>query len=150
MVAEPIKNETRVLARAVELVVAQFEGRYLLLSGSLELRKAVIQYLPKHIHQSVVDEFSVEIHARPAAIAAAAEPAQRTIEAREEVATMQKVVDLGPDGSGWGEQPTLDALWEGPVDDACRRRRVLQTWSPLQKLRRTAGEQRAEVPGLRQ
>jgi peptide subunit release factor 1 (eRF1) len=123
MVTEPMKNETRILAHAVELGVAHFEGRHVLLSGSLELRKAVIQYLPKHIHQSVVDEFSVEIHARPAAVAGAAEPAQRAIEARAEVATIEKVVDLGRERSAWGEQPTLDALWEGrvmtlAVDDA--------------------------------
>jgi peptide subunit release factor 1 (eRF1) len=79
------------------------------------VRKAVIQYLPKHIQQSIGEEFSVEIHAQAAAVAAAAEPAQRAIEAREEVATMQKVVDLGPDRSAWGEQPTLDALWQGRV-----------------------------------
>ena len=53
MATEPMKNEARVLAHAAELVLAQFEGRYLLLSGSLELRKAVIQYLPKHVQQSV-------------------------------------------------------------------------------------------------
>ena len=115
MVTERLKNEARVLAHAAELALMQFEGRYLLLSGSLELHKAVMQYLPKHIHQSVGGEFSVEIHAQPAAVAAAAEPAQRVIEAREEVATIEKVVDLGPERSAWGEQPTLDALWEGRV-----------------------------------
>jgi peptide subunit release factor 1 (eRF1) len=123
MATEPLKNETRLLAHAAELVLAQFEGRYLLLSGSLELRNAVMQYLPKPIQQSVGSEFSVEIHARPVAVAAAAEPAQRAIEAREEIATIEKVVDLGPQRSAWGEQPTLDALWEGrvmtlAVDDA--------------------------------
>jgi Bacterial archaeo-eukaryotic release factor family 10 len=123
MATEPLKNEARLLAHAAELVLAQFEGRYLLLSGSLELRKAVMQYLPKPIQQSVGSEFSVEIDARPVAVAAAAEPAQRAIEAREEVATIEKVVDLGPQRSAWGEQPTLDALWEGrvmtlAVDDA--------------------------------
>ncbi|HZC96381.1 MAG TPA: hypothetical protein VE267_09700, partial [Bradyrhizobium sp.] len=115
MVTEPMKHEARVLAHAAELALTQFEGRYLLLSGGLEVRKAVIQYLPKHIQQSIGEEFSVEIHAQAAAVAAAAEPAQRAIEAREEVATMQKVVDLGPDRSAWGEQPTLDALWQGRV-----------------------------------
>ena len=115
MATELMKNEARVLAHAAELVLAQFEGRYLLLSGSLELRKAVIQCLPKHVQQSVGSEFSVEIHSRPVAVAAAAEPAQRAIEAREEVATIQTVVNLGPDRSAWGEQPTLDALWEGRV-----------------------------------
>jgi Bacterial archaeo-eukaryotic release factor family 10 len=112
---EPMKNEARVLAHAAELVLPQFEGRYLLLSGSLELRKAVMQYLPKHIQQCVGSEFSVETHAAAAAVAAAAEPEQRAIEAREEVATLEKVVDLGPHGSAWGDQPTLDALWEGRV-----------------------------------
>jgi peptide subunit release factor 1 (eRF1) len=115
MVTEPMKHEARVLAHAAELALTQFEGRYLLLSGGLKVRKAVIQYLPKHIQQSIGEEFSVEIHAQAAAVAAAAEPAQRAIEAREEVATMQKVVDLGPDRSAWGEQPTLDALWQGRV-----------------------------------
>jgi peptide subunit release factor 1 (eRF1) len=37
------------------------------------------------------------------------------IEAREEVAMIEKVVDLGPERSAWGEQPTLDTLWEGRV-----------------------------------
>jgi peptide subunit release factor 1 (eRF1) len=114
-VTEPVKNEARVLAHAAELALMQFEGRYLLLSGSLELRKAVMQYLPKHIRQSVGGEFSVEIHAQPAAVAAAAEPAQRVVEAREEVAMIEKVIDLGPERSAWGDQPTLDALWEGRV-----------------------------------
>src|SRR5205807_595816 len=66
MVTEPLKNEARVLAHAAELALTQFEGRYLLLSGGLEVRKAVMQYLPKHIQQSIVEEFSVEIHAQPA------------------------------------------------------------------------------------
>jgi peptide subunit release factor 1 (eRF1) len=48
-------------------------------------------------------------------LAAAAEPAQRAIEAREEVATIERLVDLGPGRSAWGEQPTLDALREGRV-----------------------------------
>src|SRR5258708_28501646 len=60
-------------------------------------------------------DFAVEVHARPAAVAAAAEPAQRTIEAREERATVQRLLDAGPKGSAWGEQPTLDALREGRV-----------------------------------
>src|SRR5258708_34154068 len=58
-------------------------------------------------------DFAVEFHARPAAVAAAAEPAQRTIEAREESATGQRLLGAGPKGSAWGEQPTLDALREG-------------------------------------
>ena len=49
MATEPMKNEARVLAHAAELVLAQFEGRYLLPSGGLELRTAVMQYLPKHM-----------------------------------------------------------------------------------------------------
>lgn len=115
MRTEPTKNEARVLAHTAELVLEQFEGRYLLLSGSVEPRKAVMQYLPKSIQQNAVGEFSVDIHAPPAVVAAAAELAQRAIEAREEVATIQKLVDLGPDRSAWGEQTTLDALQQGRV-----------------------------------
>jgi hypothetical protein len=115
MVTEPLKNEARLLAHTEELVLTQFEGRHLLPSGSLELRSAVMQYLPKHVQQSVGSEFSVEADARPADVAAAAEPAQRAIEAREEVATIERLIDLGPGRSAWGEQPTLDALRVGRV-----------------------------------
>ncbi len=115
IVTERMKSEARVLAHAAELVLAQFEGRYLLLSGSVELRKAVMQYLPKHTQQGAGSEFSVDVHAQPVAVAYAAEPAQRAIEAREELATIEKLVDLVPHRSASGEQPTLDALQEGRV-----------------------------------
>ena len=115
MDSEPMKNEARVLAHAAELVLAQFEGRYLLPSGALELRNAVMQYLPKHTRQSVGSEFSVEVHEEPADVAAAAAPAQREIEAREEVVTVQRLIDAGPDRSAWDVQPTLSALHLGRV-----------------------------------
>jgi peptide subunit release factor 1 (eRF1) len=115
MDTEPMKNEARVLAHAAELVLAQFNGRYLLPSGALELRNAVMQYLPKHTRQSVGSEFSVEVHEEPANVAAAAAPAQREIEAREEVVTVQRLIDAGPDRSAWDVQPTLSALHLGRV-----------------------------------
>jgi peptide subunit release factor 1 (eRF1) len=115
IVVEAMKNEARIIAHAVGLVVAQFEGRHLLLSGAPELQAAVVEHLPKPVQQLIGADFAVEVHARPAAVAAAAEPAQRTIEAREERATVQRLLDAGPKGSAWGEQPTLDALREGRV-----------------------------------
>jgi peptide subunit release factor 1 (eRF1) len=115
IVIEAMKNEARILAHAVGLVFAQFEGRYLLMSGAPELREAVVEHMPKAVQQRIGGEFAVETHARPAAVAAAAEPAQRAIEAREESATVQLLLDAGPKGSAWGEQPTLDALREGRV-----------------------------------
>jgi peptide subunit release factor 1 (eRF1) len=115
IVIEAMKNEARILAHAVGLVFAQFEGRHLLLSGAPELREAVIEHLPKAVQQRIGGAFAVEVHARPAAVAAAAEPAQRAIEAREESIAVQRLLDAGPKGSAWGEQPTLDALREGRV-----------------------------------
>jgi hypothetical protein len=79
-----VTNEARVLADAAELGLGAIRGPSSLVSGSVELRKAVMQYLPKHTQQNFDREFSVEIHALPLAVAAAAEPAQRAIEAREE------------------------------------------------------------------
>lgn len=113
LVIEAMKNEARVLAHVAELVLAQFEGRYLLMAGAPELRAAVTQHLPKNVQQRLGGEFAVDIHASPAGVATASEPAQRTIEEREEVATVQRLLDAGPDLSAWGEQPTLDALREG-------------------------------------
>lgn len=92
-----------------------FEGRYLLFSGAVTIRKTVEDFLPKAVRQHLGAEFSVEVHLPPAAIAAAAEPAQRAIEEREELATVQRLLDAGPAGSAWGVQPTLDALRMGRV-----------------------------------
>jgi predicted Zn-ribbon and HTH transcriptional regulator len=101
----------RILAHATGLVLEQFGGRYyLLLSGTSELRATVIDLLPKAVRQNLGAEFSVEVHLPPVAVAAAAEPSQRAIEAREEVATVQRLLDIGPERSSWGVRPTLDAL----------------------------------------
>jgi peptide subunit release factor 1 (eRF1) len=81
-----------------------------LLSGTSELRATVIDLLPKAVRQNLGAEFSVEVHLPPVAVAAAAEPSQRAIEAREEVATVQRLLDIGPERSSWGVRPTLDAL----------------------------------------
>jgi peptide subunit release factor 1 (eRF1) len=112
---DPLQREARILAHASELVLQQFEGRYLLLAGAVELRTAVIDFLPKAMQQRLGAEFSVEVHSPPAAVAAAAEPGQRAIEEREEVATVQGLLDAGPARSAWGVQATLDALRLGRV-----------------------------------
>jgi peptide subunit release factor 1 (eRF1) len=115
MHTEPLQSEARILAHASELVLQHFEGRYLLLAGAVELRTAVIDFLPKMVQQRVGAEFSVEVHSPPATVAAAAEPGQRAIEEREEVATVQGLLDAGPARSAWGVQTTLDALCLGRV-----------------------------------
>jgi release factor family 10 len=115
MATEPLKNEARILAHAADLVLQQFEGRYLLFSGAAELRTAVIDFLPKAVQQHLGVEFSVEVHLPPAAVAAAAEPGQRAIEEREELVTVQRLLDAGPTRSAWGVRPTLDALRVGRV-----------------------------------
>lgn len=86
LVIEAMKNEARVLAHVAELVLTQFEGRYLLIAGAPELRAAVTQHLPIAVQQRLGGEFSADIHAPPAEVAKAAAPAQRAIEEREEVA----------------------------------------------------------------
>ena len=107
---EPLRNEARILAHATGLVLEQFGGRYLLLSGTPELRATVIDFLPKAMQQNLGAEFAVGVHLPPVAVAAAAEPSQRAIETREEVATVQRLLDIGPERSSWGVRPTLDAL----------------------------------------
>jgi peptide subunit release factor 1 (eRF1) len=124
IITEALKNEARVLAHAAELVLAQFEGRYLLVAtGAPELRTAVFDHLPKEVQAHIGGGFTVEVHAGIRAVSAAAEPAQRAVEEREEIATIQRIRDLGPQAAAWGVQPTLDALRLGrvmtlAVDDA--------------------------------
>lgn len=76
---------------------------------------AVVHELDKEIQQRLGAEFAVDIHARPADIAAAAERAQRAIEEREEISTEERLLDAGPQRSQWGVNATLHALWESRV-----------------------------------
>jgi hypothetical protein len=120
---EPMKIEARVLADVAELVLAQFEGRHLLMSGAPELRSAVAHGLPKHAQERIGGDFAVEVHAGPAAVAAAAKPAQKAVEEREETATIQRLIDAAPGAAVWGVGPVLDALRQQrvmllAVDDA--------------------------------
>lgn len=115
LITDAMKNEAHVLAPALELVLEQFEGRYLLLSGAPEVQTAVKEVLHKAVLQRIGGEFSVDHRARPSEVAAAAEPVQRAIEAREEVATVQHLLDVGPQRSAWGVQPVLDAVRDSRV-----------------------------------
>jgi peptide subunit release factor 1 (eRF1) len=114
-VLDAVMHVVRVLAHAADLVLTQFEGRSLLLSGPIEMRAEVMRELPKHLLPRVGEPFQVEIHALPSEISAAAEPAQRIMEEREELATVQRLIDAGPSASAWDVQPTLNALREGRV-----------------------------------
>ena len=124
-VAEPVRRESRLLAETARLVMARFEGRHLLISAPPEMRTAFLHDLPKELQQQVAD-VAVDIHAGVAELAAAAEPAQRAIEAREEVATLERIFGAGPDRASWGERTTLEALWQRRVmtlavdDTLCR------------------------------
>ena len=107
---EPITHEAHLLAGVVNLLQTQFEGRYLLMSGPGELRKALLQNLPKEVQQRVGGEFTVDVHAGPSEVSAAAEPAQRAVEEREEVKTIRRLLDASPQVAVWGVAPTLDVL----------------------------------------
>jgi peptide subunit release factor 1 (eRF1) len=113
LVTEAEKREARVLAHVAELVLAQFEGRYLLVSGPPPLRSATIESLAKDVQRRVGGEFTVDIQAGPFAVAA--EPVQRAIEEREEVATVGRMIEASPKVSMWRIRPTLDALYQQRV-----------------------------------
>lgn len=111
LITDAMHVEAQVLAHVLELVQQHFEGRHILLSGGPEVQAAVKEHLHKDVLQRIGGQFSVDHRARVAEVAAAAEPTQRNIEAREEVATVQRLLDAGPNGSAWGVQPVLDAIW---------------------------------------
>jgi peptide subunit release factor 1 (eRF1) len=120
---EATRNEARVLAAVTELVLDQFEGRHLLVSAAPELHAEFVDHLVTTAQQRLGGEFSVDVHAGPPAVAAAAEPAQLAIEEREEIATVQRLLDASPKYFAWGVPATLEALQERrvmvlAVDDA--------------------------------
>jgi peptide subunit release factor 1 (eRF1) len=154
-VAEPVKRGGRVLAEAARLVMAQFEGRHLLISAPPDVRTAFIHDLPAELQPRVGGDFALDLHAGAAEVAAAAEPAQRAIEAREELATLDRIFEAAPHGATWGERPTLDALWERRVltlavdDGSCRAgsrcRRCRGLWADVHSECPTCGSDAIEA-----
>ncbi|HYZ31030.1 MAG TPA: hypothetical protein VE684_01965 [Crenalkalicoccus sp.] len=114
-VEEMEDHAARLLAHVTVLAATETQAPHLLLSEAPRLHATVRRHLPKEVAQRIGGSFSVELHSGPAEVAAAAEAPQRAVEAREEAATVQRVVDAGPRGSAWGERPTLDALRDGRV-----------------------------------
>jgi peptide subunit release factor 1 (eRF1) len=110
LATDATESEARLFAHVAELVVKQFEGRYLLVSGPPALRAAFLENLSKEMRHCVSGTFAVDIHAGPSEVAAAAESAQRAIEEREEITTLTRMIEAGPQGSAWGESLTLAAL----------------------------------------
>jgi hypothetical protein len=110
LIADRLNIAAHSLARAAELVMAQFKARYLLISAPPELRAAFLHKLSKEAQQRVGGSFQVDVHAGPARVAAAAAPVQQAIEEREELSTLLRIIEVGPQRSAWGNAPTLEAL----------------------------------------
>jgi peptide subunit release factor 1 (eRF1) len=90
------------------------EARHFAVAGPPDLRAAFRRSLPKELKREAND-FVAEVHANQREIAIAAESAQRVIEEREELATIERLRDVGPSRSAWGERATLDAVRDGRV-----------------------------------
>jgi len=114
-VQEMVGHAARLHAHIVSLAATELKAPHLLLSVEPKMHATVMRHLPKEVAQRIGGKFSVELHSSPAEVGAAAEPAQRAVEAREETATVQRVVDAGPRGAAWGERAALDALRDGRV-----------------------------------
>ena len=146
-VAEPVRREGRVLAEVARLVIEQFEGRYLLTSAPPEVRTAFVHDLPKELQSRIGAEFAVDIHAGAAEVAAAAEPTQRAIEEREEVATIDRALDAGPNGSTLGRAGDARRPVGGPRGDPRGRRQAFAAGRPLPPVPRPLGRRpRAGAP----
>jgi hypothetical protein len=112
---EATRLEAHVLAHATELVATQFEARHLLFAASPELLASVTDHLSQEMQQRIGPAFAVDVHVRPSEVLAAAEPAQRAVDDREETLTIQRLIDIGPRGAAWGVQPVLNAVHEKRV-----------------------------------
>src|SRR5207248_2064588 len=97
-----VARQARVLAHVADIVMARFEARCLLLSVSPEIRPAFIEALPGELKRRHSGDFAVGINAGRDEVAAAAEPAQRAVEEREEVRTIRRLIEAGPNDSAWG------------------------------------------------
>ncbi|RME41991.1 MAG: peptide chain release factor 1 [Chloroflexi bacterium] len=104
------------VAHATVLTMEQFGAHHLLVSGTPEILAEYREHLPPAFAERLDGTFNLPIEATVAEVAEAIEPLQHEVEAREEVATIERLRELAPAGRGvWGPEPTLQMLTEQRV-----------------------------------
>lgn len=104
------------VAHATTLAMEHFGARWLLVSGTPDVLADYRQQLPQAVTARLGGEFKAMVTAPAGDVAQAAATLQRKVEAREEVATIERVAEARSSGRGvWGLDDTLRALGEQRV-----------------------------------
>ena len=104
------KDQAQKSAHALELISKAMDARHVVYSCAADMEKDFLEALDQPTRQRVAAEFSCDVNASTAEVADAAEPAQREVEAREEIETIQKVRELLSSRAVAGLADTLDML----------------------------------------
>ncbi len=104
------------VAHATEMMMDRFEIRHLLATGTPEVLAEYREHLSPAVGKCWDGEFGLPIDASPTETVEAIGPLQKEVEAREEIATIEKLNNSVSGGKGvWGLEDTLKALMEQRV-----------------------------------
>ena len=110
MRSELKKDQAQKSAHALQLITDAMGARHVVHSCASDMEKDFLDALDQSTRQRVAGSFSCEVNASTSEVATAAEPAQREVEAREEIETIQKVQELLSTRAVAGLDATLDML----------------------------------------
>jgi peptide subunit release factor 1 (eRF1) len=111
-----VQSHAGTVAHAASLAMDHFAARWMLLAGTPDVVVDVREQLPQAVASRLGGEFKVALAASTKDVAKAAAPIQRAVEAREELATIERLGNARSGGRGvWGLEDTLQAIGEGRV-----------------------------------
>ena len=108
--AELRKTQAQKSAHAAHLIMRELGGRHLIYSAPADMEADFLDRLDQATRQRVAASFNCDIHATTADVAAAADPVQREVEAKEEMETIGKVQELLSSRAVAGLDDTVDML----------------------------------------
>ncbi len=104
------RTQAQKSAHAAHLIMRELGGRHLIYSASSDMEADFLDRLDQATRQRVAASFACEIHATTAEVAAAADPVQREVEAKEELETLGRVQELLSTRAVAGLADTVDML----------------------------------------
>ena len=104
------KTQAQKSAHALQLITETLGARHVVYSAPADMEADFLDRLDQATRQRVAASFACDTNASTAEVAAAAEPVQREVEAREELETIGKVEELLSTRAVVGIDDTLDML----------------------------------------
>ncbi len=110
MKSEMKKDQAKKSAHALALIAEEMDARHIVYSCASDMEKDFLEAMDQKTRLKTSESFSCEVNASTSEVADAALSAQRDVEAREELETIEKVQELLSSRAVAGLNETLDML----------------------------------------